>query len=395
MRAYRELFASRGVPRLVLAAALSRLTTSMLGLSLAVAVSQVRGSLADAGLVLTGHALSVAVFAPVAGRLADRLGPRPILLGYLVGHALAYAGLLVALQQQVATGLIGAAAVTVGATTPPASPVVRGRWPVVVAADRVRTAYAFDSALNSATFIAGPVVAGLLILAVSPPLAILAGATAKVAGDLLLATTPGLVRVAETGTRRLLGPIGNGQVRLVLAVIALDTFGYGCLDIAAVALGNGRGVVAGVVLGTMAAGEVIGGLCYGARLWPGRLRGQLVVLHLGTAAVFAMISLVTGLLLVVLFFLAAGLAGGARDTLNQLLLTETAPAVYRTEAFSWLGTFMWTGFGIGTAVAGQLQSRLGTPSVFLAAAAASVLAAGVARTVRVSSSEPAMTRTPR
>jgi MFS family permease len=378
MRSYRELFGVAGVPRLVLAAGLSRLTTSMLALALAFAVSEQRGSLADAGLVLTAHAVAIAAGAPVAGRLADRLGPRRVLAAYLVVHTLGYAALLAALTARADTLAIGLAAVLVGGSLPPSAAVLRGHWPVVVAAGRLRTAYAFDSALNSATFVAGPLVAGILVAAVSPVVAILLAATTKVVGDALLATTSSLGRAAPSGESRRLGPLADRRVRLVLVIVALDTFGYGCLDIGAVAHGNGSGVIAGLLLGALSAGEVLGGLGYGARPAPGQLRRQLVVLHLVSAVLLASTGLVAAVPLLVLGYLAAGLAGGARDTVNQLLLTGTAPPAYRTEAFAWLGTFMWAGFGLGTATAGQLQDRAGSTAVYVAAAGAALLAAALA-----------------
>lgn len=374
MRSYLELFRTPGVPRLALAAGLSRLTTSMLALALALAVAR-GGSLADAGLVLTAHAVAVAAGGPVAGRLADRLGPRRVLAAYVLVHALAYAVLLAALSDPLPTGL---AAVAVGASTPPSSAILRGHWPVVVPAERLRTAFAFDSALNSSTFVAGPLVAGVLVAAVSPVAGIAVAAVAKLTGDSLLATTTGLGRGAPAARPGLLGPLRSRRVRVVLTIVALDTFGYGCLDIVAVAHGNDRGWIAGLLLGALSAGEVAGGLGYGARSVPGSLRSQLVVLHLASAVLLVSTGLAVAVPLLVLGYVAAGLAGGVRDTVNQLLLTEVAPPAYRTEAFAWLGTFMWAGFGLGTATAGRLQDHLGSTAVLTAAALAALGAAALA-----------------
>ncbi|MEU4392719.1 MFS transporter [Kribbella sp. NPDC023855] len=386
MSAYPDLLKVRGVPRLLTSATLSRLSTSMVSLTVALGVAQIHGSVAAAGLALTAQAIAIAVNAPLAGRLADRFGPRRVLLSYLAAHAVAYVVLVTVLLTGDVVTLIFAA-VAYGVTLPPAGAVLRGHWPVVVPPAQLRTAYAVDSITNSSTFVVGPPLAGLLTVLVSPGVALAFCAVTKISGDLLLATSPGLpgrsTRPSSGGKgARWLGALGDRQVRLLLCIVALDTFGYGCLDIAAVALGIGHGATAGWLMGAVAVGEVIGGLVYGARPWTATARRQLTVLHAVTAVVLVAVGAISALPLIGVFFLAAGLVGGVRDTVNQVVLTETAPAAYRTEAFAWLSTCMWLGFGLGTTVAGYLQSRLGTPSTFLAGATSAAIAATCTLAIR-------------
>jgi MFS family permease len=357
----------------------------MLGLSLLLAVVHLHNSYPAAGTVLAAHAVAVAACAPVSGRLADALAPRAVLLGYITAHALAYAALLAALGQHASTPVIALAAMAIGASTPPATPVTRGQWPALVCGDRLRTAYALDSALNSATFIAGPLLVAGLVLRFSPYAAAAAGGAAKVAGDLLLATAPALVgtpnRTRSPGTRRLLGPLTDSTVRLLLGIVALDTYVYGCMQIAAAASTNGHSTT-GLLTGALAIGELAGALAYGARRWSASRRGQLTALHLLTAIVLTMTGAVTALLVIGLFYLAAGLASGARDALNQTVLGDATATAYRTEAFAWLTTFMWIGYGIGTTTAGQLKAHLGTGGIYLVAAAAGLTAALAASFLR-------------
>lgn len=74
-----------------------------------------------------------------------------------------------------------------------------------------------------------------------------------------------------------------------------------------------------------------------------------------------------------------GALTGPRDNLQPVLLAENAPAEHRTEVFAWLNTFMWTGYGMGTAVAGHLTAP-GTDghASFIAASAIALLGAAVA-----------------
>lgn len=379
MSAYSQLLAVSGVPRLVTSAVLSRLSTSMVTLTVALAAAQTHGSMATAGLALTAQAVSIAVCAPLSGRLADRFGARRVLLTYLPAHALAYVALVVVL---LTGGIVALALATValGATLPPAGAILRGHWPTVVPTAQLRTAYAADSISNSATFVLGPPLAGLLTQLASPAISLAFCAVAKIAGDLLLTRTPGLPsrRVGQPSSSaraRSLGALQDRRVRVILCIVALDTFGYGCLDIAAVTFGLGHGATAGWLLGALSVGEVVGGLAYGARRWAGAARRQLTVLHAVTAVVLVGAGAISAVLLIGLFYVAAGLVGGVRDTVNQVVLTETAPAVYRTEAFAWLSTLMWLGFGLGTTVGGQVESHLGTASVFLTAAISAAIAA--------------------
>jgi MFS family permease len=69
-----------------------------------------------------------------------------------------------------------------------------------------------------------------------------------------------------------------------------------------------------------------------------------------------------------------GLVNGAVETLQQVLVGETTPEGQRIEAFAWVFSVMWAGFGIGTLVAGRLASD-GEPGppLFAAAAAQTVV----------------------
>jgi MFS family permease len=379
-RAYRSVLDSRGVTRLVVAAVTSRVPTSMLGLSLLLTVVDRYGSYAAAGTVLTVHALALALCAPVAGRLADVWGPRRTLLRYLVAHAGAFGAVLAAILLHVDSVVLGLAAVAVGATTPPAGPVTRAQWPKLVDGERLGSAYALDSALNSATFIAGPLlVAGLAALG-SPLTAVALAGASKVIGDALLATAPSLDRtdtgVEAAATRRPLGPLADAGVRRLLGVVSLDTFMHGCIQVGAAAVAAGGGLT-GFLVSAVSAGEVAGGLAYGLRAWPGGPRLQLAGLHAVAAVLLGLAGFTGGAPALGALFVAIGLASGGRDTLTQLVLGAATPAPYRTEVFAWLSTFMWAGYGAGTAIAGQIAARGGATPVFLAAAASGLIAAAV------------------
>jgi MFS family permease len=380
VRRYRELLAIPGVRRLTAAVLLSRVSTSMLNLALLVAVTQ-RYGYAAAGVLLMVFALATAVVGPVRGRLADRYEPRVVMLSLLAGHAVAWAGLFAGLVAAAPVPVLCVAAAALGFSVPPAGPVVRGLWPAIVPADRLPTAYAFDAALNTGTFLAGPMIAGGLLLVLSAPVVVGVTGGVKLVGDLLVAVAPTLRghRGGERAPRGFFGPLASGRVRLLLGMIVFDTFAFGCLDVAAVAAASGQGT-AGVYTSALALGGVVSGIGYGARTWPGGPRTQLVLLH----ALGAVVLVGTGLAGAALLVLGAaayvlyGLTNGPVETLQQVLVGDATPDGQRIEAFSWVFSVMWAGFGVGTLVAGTLVADGEPAGALHAAAAAQVLVALVA-----------------
>jgi hypothetical protein len=373
MRRYRELLSTPGVLRLTSAVLLSRVTTSMLNLALLVAATRAYGY-AAAGLVLAAFAASTAVAGPARGRLADRHEPRRVMLALLAGHAVANLGLLACLLSATPVGPLLAAAALLGVTVPPAGPVVRGAWPGLVPPAWLPTAYAFDAALNTASFVSGPMVAGGLLLALPPIWVVAITGVLKVTGDALVALAPALRRPEPAGPRRrgFFGPLADGRIRLLLGMIALDTFAVGCLEVTAVAAASGRGS-AGVFTSLLALGAVVSGIAYGARTWPGGPRAQLLVLHAGAALALAGGALAppagAGFAGIGAAFLAAGLLTGPVETVQQVLVGEVSAAGQRVEAFAWVFSTMWAGFAIGTTVAGRLAETGGTAATLFAAAA--------------------------
>lgn len=386
MRRYRDLLRIPGVGRLTAAVLLGRVSTSMLNLALLVAITQ-RHGYAAAGFLMMVFALVNAIAGPIRGRQADRREPHRVLLTLLAGHTVAWVALLAGLLTHAAVPLLGVAVGALGATVPPAGPVVRGLWPTLVPHEQLPTAYAFDAALNTAMFLAGPMIAGGLLLAMPAPAVVGVTGAVKLTGDLLVALAP-TVRQGKGKARHagFFGPLANPAVRLLLTLVAMDTFAFGCLEVAAVAAAAGRGT-AGIITSAMALGAVVSGIGYGARTWPGSRRAQLVALHAAGAVMLALAGLgsTTVLAVVAASYTGYGLVNGPVETLQQVLIGDVAAESQRIEAFAWVFSVMWAGFGVGTTVAGGVVSA-GEPARALYAGAvvqalvAVVALAGLRRT---------------
>jgi MFS family permease len=149
------------VPQLLGAALVVRLGLPVLSLALPLTLIESGHSYATAGLVLTGHALALAICAPTAGRLVDRFATRPALAWFAAAHAVTYSLLVAAVVVDVPAGLVVAAAALHGVSNPPTSAVVRAALPRLVPEHLLSPAYALDNMTNEVAFIAGPALVSL------------------------------------------------------------------------------------------------------------------------------------------------------------------------------------------------------------------------------------------
>lgn len=395
---YRRLLRHPGVLPLLTVSLATKLSTPVLSLALLLASVDRLGSYATAGLVLTGHALALAVCAPLGGRLVDRHGPRRALTGYLIAHTCAYA-LLLAMPQTPTALMIGAAAL-LGATTPPTAAVIRGAWPRLVPGGALPTAYATDNAINETTYIIGPLLVPVLMPAL-PAIGVVAAAGALlIAGTGVLpaftavrtaAPAPLLEPTSATRLGSLAGPLTHRATLTVLTLAAFGTFTFGCLRIATVAAAtrSGSASTSGILMGLLSAGALTGAFAYGARTWPITGKRLLILLSLADAAAMLAVAHTRGLLALAALITLTGLLTGPRDALHPVLLAEQTPDRYRTEVFAWLNTFMWTGYGLGTAIAGHLTGPHDTGArAFTFATLVALLGAALATTYRPISAGP-------
>ncbi|CAM3748360.1 MFS transporter [Kibdelosporangium persicum] len=392
MRAYVALFTHSDVRRLAIAAVATRIAAPMLSLSILLGVEAAYGSLGAGGLVLTGYAAALAVGVPVAGRLADRFQPLRVLLWYLVIHVIAYVLLILFLWHAVSVGALVGSAILLGVSTPPAGPIVRSSWQAVVPKEQVKTAFALDAVLNETMFVTGPLIVSALVAIASPLAAVIFAGSCTLAGVTLLLTVPAL-RARQAGEakdgnrfRRLLGPLGQGQVRVLLTILVCDTLAFSSIIVGITALATAQNAASapGILLSLASGGAVVSALLYGARERKGQAQRQLAMYHAASAVLLAIMTQVDSLVLAAVVLVGVGLVGGPRDTLHQLVLGEAAPADQRTEAFAWMSTFMWVGYALGTALAGQLVTAAdgGSDTTFVAAAGAAALAALASLLVR-------------
>src|SRR5687768_10168045 len=90
---YRTVWRTPYAPTLLVAGMISRLGIAMTPLALLLLVEEATGRYAAGGLAVGCYAFAGAIVNPLVARLADRIGPAPVLRISAVAHALVLAAL--------------------------------------------------------------------------------------------------------------------------------------------------------------------------------------------------------------------------------------------------------------------------------------------------------------
>lgn len=243
------------------------------------------------------------------------------------------------------------------------------------------------SVIAEVNFFSGPLLAGILIAAASPTLAVAISAVLGAVGTVMLARAPATRAVGGTpppargGRLPALAGVGT---RVLVGTSGLFGLTFGALDIAwpAFARHHGSVVAAGLFLSLFALGSGLGGLVYGARrhtrsavsLYP----RMALLAAVGTIPVLAVSSVAA----MALAAIVSGACFAPLSTLQTASIEEVVAAGHRAEAYNWVGTVYGTGSSLGAVLAGQLVSAGGTRAAFGASALATALGALVLASAR-------------
>ncbi|MGY2002854.1 MFS transporter [Blastococcus sp. SYSU DS1024] len=376
MRAYLAVWRLPSAKVLLLAGFAGRLPSSMVPLALLLMVQQQTGSYAIAGLAAATLGIASAVMAPVLGRLADRKGPRRILLAQSALYPLLL-GLLVAVTLGGAPhAAVVAAAGLAGVSTPLVSGTVRALWSRTD--PRVRsTAYALDATATELVFVVGPTLVAALAVLAAPTWAVgLAGALAVVGALGVARVARSWVPVSAPAAGLFTTVLAPGMPRVLLSGSAV-MLGFGALEVAIPAFADSTGSpgLSGVLLAVWSLGSVAGGLWFGARVMSASLPRQYRWLLFGVTIGLAPLAWVSSpWALGVLLFLG-GTAIAPTLTVQNSLVGSLAPVHATTEAFTWLSTITVGASAIGAALGGALiETSSGVPGALVLACAGAAAA---------------------
>ncbi|MFI1000014.1 MFS transporter [Streptomyces galbus] len=377
---YGQLLRTRGAWTFLLPGFAARQPFAMLTLSIVLLVQHTTGSYGAAGAAAAVTGVSMALFAPYSGRLADRHGQRAVLIPGVLLHTASGVALTALALAHAPLWALFAAAVPTGASVPQVGPMVRARWGVTLkGSPLMTTAAAFESVTDELTFVVGPLLATALCTAVHPAGGLLTEATLTLVGGLLFA--------AQRGTQPPVTPAGHARVEhasalrvpgvrvLIVTFLGIGSvFGGMQVSLAAFTESIGEPGLNGVLYGVFAAGNMLSGIVCGAVAWKVAPQRRLLVgyaaLALAASGLWAAHSvlLLAGLGLLVGMCIAPALITG------YTLVEGLVPAGARTEAFTWLTGAVALGQAAAVTVAGQLEDRVGGGAGFLVPMGGTVLA---------------------
>ena len=335
------------------------------------------------GLVLAAELLGAAASMPLQGRAVDRFGARRVILPLTVIHVALLTAFVAAVTSGASGWAVAATTLAWGAAQPVLLPSLRAMWGTLFRDEQRDTAYAMQAVLSEFVYFAGPLLAALLAILLSPALAVLIAGALTLTGSAIFAVTvvarPGAVAVTPIGPqgwRRHL-PAVRGQLRVLVIVGALGGVTSGAVEILLPAFAEGSGATEWAAAGfaVLAAGSVIGGLAFGARSWGGPVVRRYVVMltALGVALLPLIAAPAFAVVCGVLF--VAGLMLAPGEACLYGLVDDAAEDDTVVEANSWMTAVYTAGVGVGAGVGGWLLEAASISWAATLPAAGALLAA--------------------
>jgi MFS family permease len=382
---FRIVFRNRDLGRVLLA--FGGFIAHEFGVWIAVLVyAYEQGGTTAAGVVAVVQLVPAALFAPLAGVLADRHAPARVLAwGYSV-QALATGAMAAVIladgSPYVAYGLATVASTSVTITRPTQAAITPS---LAHAPQELTAANVALSWTENAMTLAGPALTGVLFAVSGVGLAVAAMAAA-VAGSALLvaplarrapgrvsATAPeagGVVEQCAAGFRTL---AREQAPRLIIGLLAFQYVVWGAFDVLAVVLAIqvlGMGEAgAGYLNAAFGAGGVIGGLVTVMLVGRRRLAPALAAGMLLWGASFVLLGVVPTVVGALLLIAAAGIGNSLADVAGRTLLQRAAQEDVLARVFGVLEGLQMVGLAVGSIAVPPLVAGLGPEATVVVAGA--------------------------
>ncbi|KIZ19037.1 MFS transporter [Streptomyces natalensis] len=385
---YGHLLRTPGAWTFVLPGFLARQPFAMLTIGITLLVQSTTGSYGSAGAVTAATGVSMALFAPQSGKLADRFGQRAVLLPGVLIHVVGVAFLTTLALAHAPLWALLAVAVPTGASTPQVGPMVRARWAAKLGGSPLMpTAAAFESVTDEFTFVVGPVLATALCTGIHPAAGLVAEAVLTLAGGLLFAaqrrTQPPAHRTPADDRPHASALSVPGVRVLIVAFLGIGTvFGGMQVSLTAFTQHIGHPGINGLLYGIFAAGNMLAGIACGAIAWKVGPRRRLLVAYGLLALATTPLWTATAVPLLAAIGLVVGLCIAPALISGYTLVDSLVPAAARTEAFTWLTGAVALGQAASSSMAGQLTDRFGPSAGFLVPLAGTALALTVLLALR-------------
>ncbi|MFE3327571.1 MFS transporter [Streptomyces sp. NPDC059176] len=373
---------------------------AMLTIGIVLLVEHTTGSYGSAGAVAAATGVSMALFAPQSGKLADRFGQRAVLVPGVIVHAAAVAALITLALTGAPMWALFVAAVPTGASVPQVGPMVRARWAARLGGTPLMsTAAAFESVTDEFTFVVGPVLATALCTGIHPAAGLIAEGVLTLAGGLLFAaqrrTQPphGIPTAGDLGARTSALSVPGVRVLAVAFLGIGSVFGGMQVSLAAFTQEIGQPGMNGLLYGLFAAGNMLAGIAVGAIAWKSGPRRRLVIGYAGLTVAASLLWAAHSVVLVAGLGMLVGLCIAPALITGFTLVEPLVPASARTEAFTWLTGSVALGQAAAVTFAGRLADAHGSAAGFLVPLVGTALALVTLVALRSRLSPPRASRT--
>ncbi|WP_432143913.1 MFS transporter [Streptomyces sp. bgisy084] len=379
---YRAIFGRPGTKSFSAAGLLGRMPLAMMSIGVVTMVSQLTGRYGLAGALSATLALSAAVLGPQISRLVDRYGQRQVLRPATLVSLAAVAGLLLSAQQRWADWLLFVFAGCAGCV-PSVGSMIRARWTEIYRGSprELHTAYSWESIVDEACFIFGPILSIGLSTAWFPEAGPLLAAVFLAAGVFWLTAQRATEPVPHPREQHTKGSAlrSRGLQVLVVTFVATGAI-FGAIDVVTVAFAEevGHKTAASLVLAVYALGSCLAGAVFGLLHLKGHASRRWVVGVCGMAVSMVPLQLVGSLPLLAVALFVAGLSIAPTMVTTMALIQEHVPRSKLTEGMTWTSTGMAVGVALGSSAAGWVVDAAGAARGYLVPGAAGLLAALVA-----------------
>ncbi|MCG7506333.1 MFS transporter [Mesorhizobium retamae] len=374
---YSEIFQAPGAKAFSAAGFVARLPLSMITLGIVTMLSETHGEYWLAGAVSATFALASGLIAPQVSRLVDRHGQRRVLVPATLISVSALISLMVATHLKAPDWTLFLFAVLSGAM-PSFSSFVRARWTELYrGSSKLHTAFAFESVVDEAVFMVGPILAVGLSVTVFPEAGPLTATIFLTIGSLLFAaqrsTEPPIHAQERSGGRSV---IRLGSLQIIVLTLASIGAIFGTAEVAAVAFAEAQGnkAAASFALSAYASGSLIAGLAFGVLKLNMPLARQLLIMIALAALTTLPLLIVSNIPMLCLVLFVAGVAVSPTIITAMALVEKLVPSSKLTEGMTWAITSIGIGLAAGSSAAGWVIDTYGPTSGFLVSITAGVVA---------------------
>jgi MFS family permease len=254
--AYSKLLRSPGVPKLAASFLALGVASTMTPVAFVLFARAATGSFATASFVLAASTAGGLLFGPARGRLVDRLGARDAVLRLAIPDIATDIAFIAGGHARVGSVLLVVLAFVAGAVSAPASAALRSAWSELLSdSDSRQAGFAVMTMMQETAYIAGPLVAGVVIALWSTTAAVATTAVLSFVGAVAFGTAQkASKREPKPAAAGRLPALAGGGIRTVVATSAAFGLTFGILDVAfpAFARTHGSAATAGVLLSAFA-----------------------------------------------------------------------------------------------------------------------------------------------